>query len=130
MTWKGALMGTAFVTPAEAIAYLLKHKRPRPAATLGLQVAETMEGGAAANFPGSGLLVTRVLTDSPAAQSGIRKGDRILTLNGRKILYRDDFLSTVRNTGRGQKLLLEIKRGTESRKLTITPRPLSAGGRP
>ncbi|PNU19189.1 hypothetical protein C2E25_13665 [Geothermobacter hydrogeniphilus] len=130
MTWKGALMGTAFIAPAEAIAFLLKHKRPRPAATLGLQVAETMEGVSTTNHSGSGLLVTRVLADSPAAQSGISKGDRILTLNGRKIRYRDDFLSTVRNTEEGQKLLLELKRGTENWKLKITPRPLSAAGRP
>lgn len=59
-----------------------------------------------------GALVRKVFTDSPAARSGLRKGDRILELNGEDVakLHVADFNELIRGQGGAGRLRLKVRR--------------------
>lgn len=71
-------------------------------------VARRVKGGA---------VVRKVFTDSPAARSGLRKGDRILELNGAAVsrLHSAEFAELIRGQSSGR-LLLTIERAEQGKK--------------
>jgi S1-C subfamily serine protease len=58
-----------------------------------------------------GVKVTFVVSGSPADDADLKEGDVILSLNGKKITDRDDFLSRVWQRKPGDKLKLVVQRG-------------------
>ena len=66
-------------------------------------------------------VVGDVLKDSPAAEAGLQKGDRILTLDGREMRRFDD-ISSAMVTSIGAPVTLEVKRGDRVFSRAITPR--------
>jgi regulator of sigma E protease len=66
-------------------------------------------------------VVGNVLKDSPAAEAGLQKGDRILTLDGREMRRFDD-ISSAMVTSVGAPVTLEVKRGDRVFSRVITPR--------
>lgn len=66
-------------------------------------------------------VVGDVLKDSPAAEAGLQKGDRILTLDGREMRRFDD-ISSAMVTSIGAPVTLEVKRGDRVFSQAITPR--------
>lgn len=66
-------------------------------------------------------VVGNVLKDSPAAEAGLQKGDRILTLDGRKMRRFDD-ISSAMVTSVGAPVTLEVKREGKVFSRVITPR--------
>ncbi|AWM37948.1 serine endoprotease [Gemmata obscuriglobus] len=86
-----------------------------PAAVWGFEVGGEADGDA------PGVTVTAVLAKSPAALGGLKKGDRLLTLDGR-------WTDTVRDTFQaaalikpGKAVALVVKRDGKELKLTVTP---------
>ena len=69
--------------------------------------------------PGSGLVVTKIEADSPAAGAGMREGTLILEVNRHPVATVDDFRETVQRTGRGKNLLLLVRLGGMSRFLVL-----------
>ena len=66
-------------------------------------------------------LVGAVEPDSPAAQAGIEKGDRIIAVDGQAVTAWDDLSSAIKQSG-GQPLALRVQRGTEEVAMTVQPR--------
>lgn len=64
-------------------------------------------------------LVTRVDPSSPAAQSGIRKGDRILSLNGNSVLRAIDFQKTLLGRQNGPEMAITIANGSSERQVSL-----------
>ncbi len=58
-----------------------------------------------------GILVVRILPDSPAEKSGLRRGDVIVAVNGQNINDGGLLQSIVENTGVNQPLKLKLQRG-------------------
>jgi aminopeptidase YwaD len=70
---------------------------------------------------GDGLLLDGVRDDSPAARAGIKAGDRIVKLAGREVHNVYDYTYALGEMKAGQEYDVELLRGTERMKLTITP---------
>jgi S1-C subfamily serine protease len=70
---------------------------------------------------GDGLMLDGVRDDSPAAKAGIKAGDRIVKLAGRDVHNVYDYTYALGEMKAGQEYEVELLRGTERMKLTITP---------
>lgn len=66
-------------------------------------------------------LVGAVEPDSPAAQAGIQKGDRIVAVDGQEVTAWDDLSSAIKQSG-GQPLALRVQRSGEEMAMTVQPR--------
>ncbi len=73
----------------------------------------------------SGVLVTRVLPNTPAAASGVRSGDVIVRVNRQPITGAEQLQKLVESSGVGAKLELEIMREGRSRQVTVTTGEMS-----
>jgi hypothetical protein len=68
-----------------------------------------------------GLLLDGVREDSPAAKAGIKAGDKIVKLAGRDVRNVYDYTAALGEMKAGQEYEVELMRGGERLKLTITP---------
>ena len=65
--------------------------------------------------------ITEVLKDSPASDSGLKTGDVILSVNGKKLTSTKDFITVIRKS-LGKPVTLEVKKDSNIKNVTITPR--------
>ena len=66
-----------------------------------------------------GVLVLRVVRDSPAAISGIRRGDVIVQIDNKAITSAEQLQSIVEDTTLGQALQVKIQRGNQTQILSV-----------
>lgn len=66
-------------------------------------------------------LVGAVEPESPAAQAGIQKGDRIVAVNDQAVTAWEDLSSAIKQSG-GQPLVLRVQRGNQELMVTVQPR--------
>lgn len=67
-------------------------------------------GVVARQYRGEGAVVTRVSPDSPAARAGLRVGDVIVSIGGRRISTREQVLSQVGTSRPGSQVTLDVWR--------------------
>ncbi len=67
----------------------------------------------------TGVIVVKVLPGTPAAKSGIRRGDVITAIDGADVRSAEDLQRTVENSRLGQALKVELKRGDKTQTITI-----------
>jgi Do/DeqQ family serine protease len=68
-----------------------------------------------------GVLVVRVIRDSPAARSGLRAGDVLVKIQGKSVTTAEDVQDAVEKSSVGAKLPVEVKRGGQSVALDLQP---------
>jgi Do/DeqQ family serine protease len=68
-----------------------------------------------------GVLVVRVMPNSPAAKAGVRAGDVIQTLNGQSVTDASGVQKAVENSQIGRDLRLELRRNGQSLNLAVQP---------
>lgn len=66
-----------------------------------------------------GVLIIRVLPNTPAADSGLRRGDIILSLDGQAVDSAETLQSLVEQHRVGDRLRLKIQRGTQTQTLFV-----------
>jgi Do/DeqQ family serine protease len=66
-----------------------------------------------------GVLVMRVVPNSPAAKAGIRRGDVILQIDGQVITSAEQLQNLVENTSLGQLLQVRVQRGSQTQQLSV-----------
>jgi len=66
-----------------------------------------------------GALVERVFAGSPAAAAGLTKGDIVVTVSGQPVTRREDVTTAFSSVPAGSGLPLEIRRDSETRRLTL-----------
>ncbi len=74
----------------------------------------------------SGVLVVKVMPDSPAAKAGLRAGDVIHQINGQAVTSADTVQQAVENSSVGGQLQLEVRRHGQALNLAVHPRALTA----
>ena len=70
------------------------------------------------DYSGRGVLVNRVVADSPAGRAGIRKGDVIVSFNSRTVDSPEELVDMVRSARIGQSSTLTIVRNGTRRSLS------------
>ncbi len=66
-----------------------------------------------------GVLVTRVVDDSPAAKAGTKRGDVIIKFDDKEILTADQVTQLVEDHAVGDKIRMEVKRNGQSVSLNV-----------
>ncbi|MEJ1929749.1 HhoA/HhoB/HtrA family serine endopeptidase [Nostoc sp. NIES-2111] len=125
-------MGIGFAIPidkAKAIAVQLERDGKVAHPYLGVQMATLTPELAQQNNndPNSafaipevnGVLVIRVVPNSPAANAGVRRGDVILQVDGQAITSAEQLQSVVENSRLGQALQVKVQRGNQTQQLSV-----------
>ncbi|HEX4000476.1 MAG TPA: PDZ domain-containing protein [Pirellulales bacterium] len=90
----------------------------------------------ASGFPqlahGSGVLITQVMHNSPAAKGGIKPYDLVTEVNNKPIKSADELMKMVSQEKPGEKLALQIVRASKAENLNVTlgERPIVRGQAP
>jgi S1-C subfamily serine protease len=76
----------------------------------------------------NGVIVVRVVPNSPAAVAGFRRGDVVTEINGQAISKAEELQQLVENTKPGQTLKVQVQRGKEMQRLLVKPSELQDVG--
>ena len=83
--------------------------------------ANVYSGPALLDAPqGAGALVRRTPKGAPAAGAGIEPGDVIVAIDGQAVTEVDDVFQVLATHDAGDKVEVEVKRGSQERTLTVT----------
>ena len=72
----------------------------------------------------NGVIVVRVLPNTPAAIAGIRRGDVITQINGEPVKTAEELQNFVEKSRIGQSLKVQVQRGAQTQQLAIKPAQL------
>jgi S1-C subfamily serine protease len=67
----------------------------------------------------SGVLVVQVVPDSPAADAGIRPGDVIVQIDGKRVSTGEELVDVVENSRIGQVLQVKVQRGNQTQQVSV-----------
>ena len=71
-----------------------------------------------------GVLVAKVIPDSPAAEGGLRRGDVIIEMAGTEIKTAEQLQRVVEQTEIGKPLSITVRRAEQTQKLSVRPQEL------
>ena len=120
-------INTAIYSPSgtnAGIGFAVPSDLARPAVEQLLRDGRVERGwlGVGLDYPqeeGRGALVTGVLPGSPAARSGIRRGDVIVSLNGERVAGSRQLIRGVATLPPGQSIRIGVRRGGRTLDLTV-----------
>jgi Do/DeqQ family serine protease len=77
-----------------------------------------------------GVLIVRIVADSPAAQAGLRAGDVIEKINNQPVTTSNEVQRLVEQTTVGSQLQMQVQRNGQSVQLAVRTAPLPAPAQP
>lgn len=94
---------------------------------LGVSSATVAGEGRSSDDTSAGVLVKEVFPDSPADKGGLKVGDVIRSIDGRRLQSFEELRSKVLGSGAGTSLRLEIKRNGNQREVSVVIEEQPAG---
>lgn len=76
----------------------------------------------------NGVLVVQVVPNSPAAGSGLRRGDVVIDINGQTVATAEQLQRLVENSGVGQVLKIKVRRGNQTDTIAVRTGELPSQG--
>ncbi|HEY9599107.1 MAG TPA: HhoA/HhoB/HtrA family serine endopeptidase [Cyanophyceae cyanobacterium] len=76
----------------------------------------------------NGVLVVQVVPNSPAAGSGLRRGDVVIEINGQTVTTGEQLQRLVENSGVGQVLKIKVRRGNQTETISVRTGELPSQG--
>ncbi len=76
----------------------------------------------------NGVIVIRVLPNTPAAVAGLRRGDVITQIDGQAVTKADQLQGVVENSRLGQTLKVQLRRGGQTQQLSVKTAELKNAG--
>ena len=134
----GGSMGIGFAIPANTAQHVMEGLINDGQVTrgwIGIEPRDlTPEIAQTFNLPVSqGVLITGVLQDGPAGVAGMRPGDVVLAVAGKRVLNTSQLLNAVASLKPQSRASLEVQRGGETLSLSVTvvqrPKGLAVGRR-
>jgi putative serine protease PepD len=111
----GANDGVGFAIPVDTV------KKVVPALKAGKEIKRPYLGVSTGDAKtGTGAVVADVVVGGPAAKAGLRPGDRIVAIGGRKVEQSADVSAIVTEREPGDKIDIRVSRGGDERTLTAT----------
>lgn len=120
----GGYMGIGFAIPINMAQHIREQLVESGSVTrgrLGVYIQD-MTADLADSFDlekGDGIIVAQVIKDSPASEAGLKQGDLILKLDGKKVSKVADFRNQISFTRPGTKVKLLIQRDGKQQTLTV-----------
>ena len=109
----GFAIGVAEVQRVSVILRSMAAGEKREQGYLGISLSNRSDGG-------SGAVVAEVQDDSPAGAAGLKVRDIVLSINDQPIDGQDALIAFVRDSAPGDKIVIEVERGSDRRKLNAT----------
>ena len=129
---RGDAMGIGFAIPidkAKAIALQLERgeKVAHPFIGIGMEDLTPELARQINSNPNSpvrvpeikGVLIARIVPDSPAASAGLRLGDAIVQIDGQRVNTSEELLNIVEASRIGQVLQFKVQRGDQTQQVSI-----------
>lgn len=118
--WGGSILVMMFVAgiagPAAGPALAQDQQVP----WLGVMTQSLDEGlREGLNYTGEGVLISQVVSKSPASRAGIRKGDVLVSVNSRRINSPSELTEIVRSAKTGQTVSIALMRNGERRTVSV-----------
>lgn len=93
--------------------------------TIGLFILVAfLQGG---NLINDSTTIGKVVADSPAAQAGIKVGDEVLTVNGKKVTNYQALVADIQ-ASKSADLVLSVKRGSAVKTIHVKPKMVESNG--
>lgn len=67
-----------------------------------------------------GVIITKIESGSPAEKSGLKTGDVVIAINGKKVKHASHLISTISNIPPGKKAVFNVLRDGERKNITVT----------
>ena len=67
-----------------------------------------------------GVLVNSLVANGPAEGAGVKIGDVVISVDGKKFMKRDELIANIKSRAPGQKVMVEFRRGEEKIERAIT----------
>lgn len=118
----GLSIGIGFAIPTNEVRYVIEEIRRKGRVERGLLgVTVDVPPAKIRKFTNNrGVLVTDVKAGTGAAMAGIRKGDVILRVDGKTVLYPGELVGLISRRKPGDKVQVEIIRNYKTLELTVT----------
>jgi putative serine protease PepD len=124
---QGSSSGVGFATPASSdvrIANKIISTGKAQNAYVGVSLDQTVPGGAAiattASISTNGCRTAPVVPGGPAAKAGLKPGDLITAVNGKRVTSVDQFVGTIANYAPGDTVTFRIKRNGQVKHIRVT----------
>jgi serine protease Do len=131
----GSYMGIGFAIPINMAKYVYEKIRAEGKVTRGYMgiYAEDASPEIAEHFGvkgRKGILVDKVIADSPAGKSGIEKGDIIVKMNGKAVSDWNNFRYEIARLSPGTKITLTVIRNSEEKDIEVKLEAKESKGTP
>ena len=103
------------------MSWLGKLRIPSEIGTLLEDITPALKAGLSLDTA-AGIIVADVVPDSPAEQAGLRIGDILLSVNGRRVESVSRFRSYAYFKKPGEKLVVELQRGEDRQRVEVVTR--------